>query len=93
MEIDRIIITINGIDYQSFENQSPNWARCELCDFYCGKCCANEDVRKICDVFKKLYWQDVLITIKNKFNNERDYLATDMINNLKREGIYRNESI
>ena len=90
---DKIIVVINRITYQAIKNTSSNWNKCDLCDF-CqkGKCCANENLIRICNALEDVYWQDVYITIKNKLNNNDDYtIVTDMINMLKREGIY-NES-
>lgn len=94
MEIDKVLIVINKICYQGIENTSSNWTKCDLCDFYKnGKCCANKDLIRFCDAFDNVYWQDVLISIKNKYNSNNDDLIIDMINNLKREDIYKNESV
>lgn len=90
---NKIIVVINRITYQAIKNTSSNWNKCDLCDFSKkGKCCASDGLIRICNALEDVYWQDVYITIKNKFNEQNDYtIVTDMINMLKREGIY-NES-
>ena len=93
MEIDKIMVVINKISYQGIENTSTNWNKCELCDFYKkGKCVANNDLIRLCNAFDNVYWQDTLIAIKNEIESKDNFtIMTDMINNLKKEGIYSNE--
>jgi hypothetical protein len=92
MNIDYIFVAINGKQYRGFENKSLNWSKCSLCDFCINdKCEANQDLIKLCDKLDNIYWQSPFISKNNSYNNNHDYLVTNMINNLKKEGIYRNE--